>query len=126
MFHVETPAKNIFFARLLTPREQDDADNFFSFLHSLEEHDTFFLIFESQGEARFSGDNKKRMTKWFKENKPMLAKSCLGFARIKPELSPLSRLTSKAMRLAMPCPYEVFTNLNDALSWANRLDKGSK
>lgn len=126
MFHVETPASNIFFARLITPRADEDAENFFNFLATLESKEKFYLIFESQGEARFSGDNKKRMTKWFKDNKPMLAKSCLGFARIKQELSPLSRLTSKAMRLAMPCPYEVFTNLNDALTWANRLDKGTK
>lgn len=126
MFHVETPAEGIFFARLVTPRNDADADSFFNFLATLESHKKFFLFFESQGEARFNGENKKRMTKWFKENKPMLAKSCLGFARIKQGISPISRLTSKAMRLAMPCPYEVFTNLNDALLWADRLEKGSK
>ena len=123
MFQVDTKENNVFIARLTTPRHENDAQDFFSFLGHLEKEKKFFLIFESEGEARFSGENKKRMTMWFKSQKSFLSDSCLGFARIKKDLSPLSRLTSKAMRLAMPCPYEVFTNITDALLWANRMKK---
>lgn len=117
MFKLDQIEPNFFYVKIYTPREDQDAEKFFSFLEELKDKQKFALILETQGEARFSPENKKKMTTWFKSNKAILAQECRALIRIQAKNSVLSKLSSKAMQMAMPCPYYVTSNLEDAINW---------
>lgn len=120
MFKLDSLEDNIFYVKIYSPRQDEDAQFFFDFLERLKKTKNFALILETQGEARFSPENKKKMTVWFKTNKAFLEQECRALIRLQQSMSTLSKLSSKAMRLAMPCPYHVTDSFNDALNWAKK------
>lgn len=117
MIAINEIEKNIFEVEITSPREQKDETSFLNLLEELISKDFFGLIFSTEGKAGFSAEAKKEMSKWFKTNKPLLKEKCIGFARVNTSQSKAGKFTSKAMQLAMPCPYNVVTNNTDAKVW---------
>ncbi|ATH06868.1 hypothetical protein BIY24_02630 [Halobacteriovorax marinus] len=117
MISVKEIESNIFEVEITSPRETNDETTFLGLLDDLIARNYFGLIFSTEGKAGFSPEAKKEMSTWFKKNKPILKDRCVGFARVNTSQSKAARFTSKAMKLAMPCPYHVVTNNEDAREW---------
>lgn len=121
MIDISHPDKHITYIYLGPPKEQADETKFMQTLNKLLESEKFILIIEVSGEASFSPHAKKELGTWFKSNKVELKKRCMAFIRVADESSKLKRFKSKAMRLAMPCPYFVEPNRKRALSKAQAI-----
>lgn len=117
MFTVEKLENDIYKVSLIPPKSETDAEDFFEFFENIVKEPSFSLILTTQGAASFSPENKKRLNVWFKNNKEELGKRCLGLARITQRNDLLAKFASKAMTFAMPCPYYVTNNEDDAMSW---------
>ena len=102
------------------PKVEGDENVFFDKMNSFLDQENFGLILEVRGKKAFSPEAKKRLGHWFKENKGTLKTKCCGFARVNQNLGTKEKLRSKAMSLAMPCPYLVCSSLDEALSWFQR------
>ncbi len=121
MIRIDEIETNIFEVEITSPRVIEDEESFLGLLDDLIVKDYFGLIFSTEGKAGFSQDAKKAMSTWFKANKPNLKERCIGFARVNTSQSKAGKFTSKAMQLAMPCPYNVVTNNEDAREWIKNL-----
>ncbi|GEM_PF-2680691 len=117
MISINEIERNIFEVEITSPREEKDETSFLGLLDDLIEKEFFGLIFSTEGKAGFSAEAKKSMSIWFKTNKPLLKERCIGFARVNRSQSKTAKFTSKAMQLAMPCPYTVVTNNQEAREW---------
>lgn len=120
MFSANEIHKDIFSLEINDPREEKDETEFLSFLDSVLSKNTFGLILKVEGEKSFSPEAKKALGVWFKENKPILKSKCFGFARVNQNAKKMGRLKSKALSLAMPCPYTVLHTTEEALDWLKR------
>lgn len=121
MFERAQLAANLYKINILDPKVPEDAPSFFSALDEMVSGERFGLIFYTEGKAGFSEENKRKLTKWFRENKPILKEKCYGYARVNTKTGLLGKLESKAMKLAMPCPYMVTRSQDEALSWLTKL-----
>jgi hypothetical protein len=117
VFKTEFHAPHTHVASILNPKEESDADQFFNFLEEVIAKDEFSLILITEGSKSFSPENKIKMNTWFKNNKKNLAHRCTGLVRVSQNQTTLSRLSSKALSLAMPCPYKTTNSLEEALHW---------
>lgn len=115
MISVSIKNSNLLSVRIYEPREQQDEKTFFEFLQEVLDHEKFGLILEVDGAKAFSQEAKKKLTTWFRTNKEELQERCLGFVRVTKKDTGVERLKSKAMSLAMPCPYFVVSSFDEAL-----------
>ncbi|MAE72529.1 MAG: hypothetical protein CL675_00440 [Bdellovibrionaceae bacterium] len=106
-----------FIVEITNPRTLKDESTFLGLLDDLIDRDRFGIAIKVEGGRAFSPEAKKRLGLWFKQNKAVLKKKCFGFARIKTQTTRVERLTSKAMRLAIPCPYDLFETEEAAIQW---------
>ena len=121
MIRIDEIDKNIFEVEITSPRVTEDETSFLGLLDDLITKEYFGLIFSTEGKAGFSPEAKKSMSSWFKENKPNLKERCIGFARVNTSQTKAGKFTSKAMKLAMPCPYNVVTKNEEAREWIGDL-----
>lgn len=121
MFERAQLAPDLYKINIIDPKVPEDAPEFFRALDELVAKERFGLIFYTEGKAGFSEENKRKLTKWFREHKPILKEKCLGYARVNTKTGLLGKLESKAMKLAMPCPYLVTRSEGEALEWLKKL-----
>ncbi len=121
MFERALLAPNLHKINIVDPKVPDDARDFFAALDELVAGERFGLIFYTEGKAGFSEENKRKLTTWFRAHKPVLKEKCFGYARVNTKTGFLGKLESKAMKLAMPCPYIVTRSEEEALAWLNKL-----
>ncbi len=117
MLEVKMFDNNITFIKIFSPRELEDEDKFFFHLEDLISNKKFGIVIEVEGDKTFSLEAKQKLNIWFKNNKYILRKSCIGMARINSNVSKLKTLKSKAISLAMPCPYIVLSGVDEAIRW---------
>lgn len=111
---------NVFIISITTPRKSDDENILLDFLNEVLEFKSFGLILNVEGNRSFTAEGKKSLGIWFKLNKKQLGEKCRGFARVSSSVTKLDKLKSKALRLAMPCPYIVLRNTIEATAWLNK------
>lgn len=105
---------NVNYLKLGEPRCSDDFNDLMEALNKLLVKEKFSIIFEVEGPRHFNKEQKRDFGKWFKQNKKLLGLHCKQFIRINNNPSKLSKLSSKALSLAMPCPYKVVESLDEA------------
>ena len=103
------------------PRRENDENDFLEFLEKIIHNEKFILILEVDGKKTFSLAAKKRLNLWFKNNKNILKARCLGFVRVNPDATKMSKLKSKAFTLAMPCTYKITNTESEAIDFAKKL-----
>lgn len=120
MLKISREEDNIFVLEIFEPRLATDEKEFILFLDEVFQNSKFGIVLSVTGHKFFSLEGKKTFNMWFKENKDKLKRQCFGFARVSSETSKMLKLTSKALRLAMPCRYEVFNEKKDGVHWLQR------
>ena len=105
---------------LIAPPDESDFSDFMQALNHLLTNDQFLCLMLSDGSSKFSPEDKKELGLWFKQHKTLLKDKCKGFCRVVSSQTLSQRLSSKAMALAMPFPYSVTTDLNEALVWLDQ------
>ena len=108
---------NIYCLSIMSPRKESDEVEFLETLNKVVETTKFGLILDVEGEKAFSHNAKVELAKWFKTNRKRLADECVGFARVEVSETKLEKQNSEAMKKAIPCPYKVFENIDQALYW---------
>lgn len=110
----------IFIIEILDPRDPQDEIIFLEFINNVFENKEFGLVLNVDGKKAFSQEAKVEFNHWFKNNKLRLKKQCFGFSRVSSNATKMAKLKSKALRLAMPCPYNVSDNMGESLDWLNK------
>ena len=117
MLVINNVKNNIYTITIASPRQAQDEIDFMNFLNEIVDMDSFGLVLSVEGEKSFSQSGKRELGIWFKTNKKILGYKCIGFARVSEDASKVDTLKSRAMRLAMPCPYIVLPNVRQAVAW---------
>lgn len=120
MFENKMLGEHLYHVSILDPKVEEDAPAFFKLLDEMVAGPHFGLILYTEGKAGFSPENKKKLTTWFRTNKPILKEKCVGYARVNTKTGLLGKLESKAMKLSMPCPYIVTRNFDEAAEWLKK------
>lgn len=102
---------------LVAPRQEDDFKSYIQGLNKLLEQESFICLMISDGSSHFDHEQKKELNVWFKKNKSELKKRCQGFCRVVSQQSLTSKLSSKALQLALGVPYFVTTKKEQADQW---------
>ena len=121
MFQSKQVGAKLIRISILDPKEPEDATSFFRTLDELVGGEKFGLILFTEGKAGFCEQDKRKLTSWFRAHKSVLRDKCLGYARVNTKTGLLGKLESKAMKLAMPCPYLVTRHEDHALKWLKNL-----
>lgn len=121
MIDVQKPAELTTYIYLAPPKQGTDEVEFINAMNEVLQEERFILIIEATGEASFSPAAKRELGKWFKSNKNELGQRCMALIRVGDGPTKLKRLKSKAMKLAMPCPYFVEPSYDEAFSKAKTL-----
>ena len=103
--------------KLLAPRQEDDFKSYIQGLNKLLEQESFMCLMISDGSSHFDHEQKKELNIWFKKHKAELKKRCQGFCRVVSQQSLTSKLSSKALQLALGIPYYVTTQKELAHHW---------
>ena len=101
-------------------KSESEIQDFFTFLDSLMARPRFGLLLETDTKKSFSMENKKRLSHWFKTNKPKIKKGCFGLARINKSSGIRARLARTVIQLAYPCPYFVASDSHEAIDWLKK------
>ncbi len=112
--------KKIFGLKISEPRLPEDEVRLIESLDAILAGERFGLVLSVEGKAAFTLEGKKQLNLWFKKNRQLLKERCIGLVRVNRDASKLARLKSKALSLAMPCPYRVVEQDQEALEYLRR------
>lgn len=111
---------NLITLELVAPPTPDDFDHFIKALdHALAEQTPFRCLMITDGTSHFTEQQKRELTRWFKQKKPLMRQHCRAFCRIVSTLKLSQKLSSKALALALGIPYYVCTTKTEAQTWLN-------
>lgn len=102
---------------LVAPKQDDDFRLYLRELNKLLEQESFVCLMISDGSSHFDHEQKRELNIWFRNNKAELKKRCKGFCRVVSQQSLTSKLSSKALQLALGVPYFVTTQKELANQW---------
>lgn len=89
----------------------DEMDSMF------ERRQPFGLLTQTSDQSDFSDQGRKAMGLWFKQQRELLAKWCVGVSRVAPSKNDVERLAGPKMQAAMPCPIYASEDRSVALAW---------
>ena len=98
-------------------RIEEDEIKFMDFLDNLKGETNFGIILEVSGEKGFSATGKRNLNLWFKNNKDLLSKECIGFVRIRNGKEEIKNQIQDRIASVFPCPYLNVNCLEDAQSF---------
>lgn len=83
----------------------------------LKKHD-FALVMQTDIATHFPPQYRQIQADWYKKNKTLFFKYCLGLARVAQNLQDYHRLNQATLHRAWRVPYYVTLQHTDALQWA--------
>lgn len=84
----------------------------------LNKFSPFVMVIITPKNAAFSMEGQKAQAKWFKQHKLLIEQYCQGLARVVESAKQADQLDTQALQNAMPMPFLVTTEIDQARCWA--------
>lgn len=83
----------------------------------IDKKQPFGLLTKTTSESDFSDLARKAMGLWFKQQKELIGRWCVGVSRVAPNQDAVQRMAGEKMQAAMPCPIFASASEDEARQW---------